>query len=83
MNSAWPSWKKYSTYSINTDDIPNYIRNIFTTEHKEATSGGWRLYLTQSLEASYVNLSLAHFHQNPKIYFIFLFIFVEFRSEIY
>lgn len=52
----WPSWKRFSTKDLETTEMREYMRKVFTKKYEGSPYEliGWSFFGTQGVESSYV-----------------------------
>ncbi len=57
---VWPSWTRYSTKDLETTEMQEYMRKVFTKKYRESPDDlvGWSFFGRQGIESSYVKIKI-------------------------
>lgn len=53
----WPSWRKFSTVNLQSNELSDYIRKIFSKKFENSPKNDpWIIYGIQGVDTSYVSI---------------------------
>lgn len=77
---VWPTWRKFSTVNLQSNQIYEYIRKIFSKKFENSPKNEpWIIYGIQGIDGSYVSGDKCHF----SVIQIQLFIIVSVEIELF